>query len=122
MVTRRQRRISEFIQQEISELLAKKSQDPRLSSVTITHVEMTADLQLAKVLYSVLGDGEAVKEAAVALHHARSFLRREIAPHLTLRHTPDLRFVLDDSWERGARVDALLEQIAHEQEEHERTS
>lgn len=122
MSKRRQERIGDFIQKEISELLVKKLQDPRLRKVTITGVEMTTDLRLAKVWFSVLGEKEEIKEASSALERAASFLRHELGAVLRLRYTPELSFRLDDSWTRGARVDEILEQLTLENTANEHIS
>jgi ribosome-binding factor A len=116
---RRQKRVSDFIHQAIGELLLKGIKDPRVENVTITDVEITADLRQATVWYSVLGDEEEVKEAAKGLESASGFLRSEVGGQLNIYHTPELVFKRDRSWERGARIDAILEKIAQERIERE---
>lgn len=119
MPTRRQERVSSRIQEEISELLQKRIRDPRLTYVTVTGVEITADLKLATVFVSALGDQKSRHEALAGLQHASRYIRRELAQRLQMRFAPDLRFMLDDSWERVARVEALLEKIQEETPPHE---
>jgi len=63
------------------------------------------------VFVSVLGDEQARRNALLGLERATGYLRRELAQRLQMRLTPALRFVLDTSWERGARLDALLDQL-----------
>jgi len=111
MPTRRQERVSERIHEEISDLLQKRIRDPRLTYVTVTDVVVSADLKLAKVFISALGDRESRDNALQGMQHAAGYIRRELAHRLHLRFTPELRFLLDDSWERGARIDELLEQL-----------
>lgn len=111
MPTRRQERVSERIHEEISELLQTRARDPRLAQVTVTSVEVSADLKVATVYVSSLGDRETCTESLKSLQHAAGFLRRELAHQLRMRYTPELHFVLDDSWERGARIDNLLKQL-----------
>lgn len=111
MATRRQERVSSRIQEEISELLQKRIRDPRLTYVTVTGVEITADLKLATVFVTALGDQKSRREALAGLQHASRYIRRELAQRLQMRFAPDLRFILDDSWERVARVEALLEKL-----------
>jgi ribosome-binding factor A len=111
MPKRRQERVTERIHQELSDLLLRRIHDPRLTFVTVTDVEVTPDLKLATVFVSVLGDQEAAQSALAGLQHASSFIRRELAHTLEMRVVPELRFLLDDSWERGARIDALLERL-----------
>ena len=111
MPTRRQERLSERIHEEISELLQKTLRDPRLTYVTVTGVKLTPDLKLATVFITSLGDRESGDAALQSLQHASGFIRRELAQRLHMRFTPELRFSLDDTWERGARIDELLEQL-----------
>lgn len=108
MSNRRQRRVSDLIHQEVSDLLSKKMQDPRLEHVTVTGVEITADLKLARVYVTVLGEAEEMKAALDGLEHARGFIRRELAHALDLRFVPDLEFRLDEAFYRAVRIDALL--------------
>ncbi len=112
MSTRRQRKVADLIQEELSALLMRRVHDPRVEGVTVTAVDVSADLHYADVLVTVLGDEERKKEAIAGLNAAAGFLRRELAPSLNLRYMPELRFHIDRSYERGARIDALLEEIA----------
>jgi ribosome-binding factor A len=111
MVTHRQERVSERIHHEISDLLQNEIRDPRLAYVTVTDVAITPDLALATVFVSALGDREAQDNALAALERASGYIRRELAQRLRMRVTPTVRFVPDESWERGARVDALLDSL-----------
>ena len=111
MPTRRQERVSERIHHEVSDLLLNEIRDPRVEQVTVTGVEITPDLKLATVFVSALGDPEAKDNALKGLERASGYIRRELAQRLAMRVTPALRFVLDESWERGARLDALLDNL-----------
>jgi ribosome-binding factor A len=111
MPTRRQRRVAELIHRELSLLLLREARDPRLGSVTLTGVEVTPDLLLARVHFSVLG-GEDEEQAALAgFEHASGFLRTELAGRVRLRFVPELAFKLDKSSAYGQRIDQLLDQI-----------
>jgi ribosome-binding factor A len=112
MASRRQRRVSELIHRELSQLLMRDVRDPRISGVTITGVQITADLLLARIYYSVLGDAEAKKEARTGLESASGFLRTQLGARIRLRFVPELVFELDESAEYGRRIDELLDQIA----------
>nr|MBC7245089.1 30S ribosome-binding factor RbfA [Chloroflexota bacterium] len=111
MPTRRQERVSSRIQEEISELLQQRVRDPRLTYVTVTKVEITADLKLATIFVSALGDQKSRDDALAGLQHASRYIRRELAQRLQMRFAPELRFMLDDTWEHVARVESLLEQL-----------
>lgn len=108
---KRQKRIAERIQQEVSDVVSRFT-DPRLANVTITDADVSPDLRVAKIWYSVLGDEKEIKTATEALQKAAGTLRHELAIRINMRYTPELMFKLDASWKRGARVDELLEQIA----------
>ncbi len=111
MTTRRQERVSEQIHQVMSEVLQTRVRDPRLAQVTVTGVEVTPDLRMATVYVTSLGDNEARQQAIKGLEHAASYLRRELAQRVDLRYMPELSFVLDESWQRAARIEALLDQL-----------
>jgi len=111
MPQRRQERIGEQLHQELMDVLQRRIRDPRLANVTVTGVEVSPDLKQATVFVTSLGDRAARREALGNLQHASRFLRRELSQSLNMRITPELRFVLDESWQRGARIDQLLDQI-----------
>lgn len=112
MVTRRQQRINQLLRDEIDTLLRHETDDPMLTSIiSITGVEVTQDLQKAKVYVSFLDD-DSEKAIMQRLRKAARFFRREIAERLNLRHTPELEFVYDPSIARGARVLQLLREHA----------
>jgi ribosome-binding factor A len=100
------------LRDEIDRLLRYETDDPVLSSmISVTGVEVTQDLQKAKVYVSFLDD-ESEKAIMQRLRKAARFFRREIAERLNLRHTPELEFVYDPSIARGARVLQLLREHA----------
>ncbi len=107
----RQRRVSELIHRELSLILLYEMRDPRVAQVTITGVDVTADLLLARIHFCVLGDADAEKEALAGLEHARGFLRTQLAGRLELRFVPDLVFEVDRSAAYAQRIEALLDQI-----------
>lgn len=111
MPTRRQRRVSELVHRELSSLLMFQARDPRLAEVTITAVEVTPDLLLARAHFTVLGGDAEEEEAQQALARASGFLRSELARRVRLRFVPELSFSLDKSAKYARRIDELLEQI-----------
>lgn len=114
MSTRRQRKVADLIQEELSDILVRKVRDPRVEGVTVTEVQVTPDLRYVDVYVSKLGQDADRKEALDGLAAAAGFLRHELAPRIDLRFMPELRFHLDRSWEQGARIEALLGEIASE--------
>jgi ribosome-binding factor A len=113
MPSRRQRRVSELIHRELSMLLMLDARDPRLAGVTITGVDITSDLMVARVFFTVLAEGdEKVSEAQAGLERATGFLRTQLAARVQLRVMPHLVFELDKSTAYGRRIDALLDGLA----------
>lgn len=109
----RPERVGEEILQELTVIIAREVKDPGLGFVTLTHVKMSADLQVARVYYTVMGDEKARRETGKALERAAPFLRRHIAARVRLRRVPELRFTFDESVARGQRIEQLLEEIRH---------
>ena len=104
-----------MLRQEISQLLSRQIKDPRLNAVvTITQVETASDLRTARVFLSVMGDQETREKALEGIQSAATFLRRELRGRLTLRYTPFLTFVLDDSLENADHLLRLMDRIHEE--------
>ena len=114
MSSQRPTRVGDQIREEIAELLAREVHDPGIGFLTITHVSVTADLQLARVNYTTLGDQKARKDSQKALERATPFLRRQLGRRLRLRRIPELQFYFDESVERGDRIERLLQEIKAE--------
>lgn len=104
-------RVGERIREELSLLLLRKVNDPGLTPVTVTEVSVTQDLRIAHVNYSALVPPEERPAVAKALRRSSGFLRRELGHLLGLRYAPELQFHYDDSFDRGARIDAILREI-----------
>lgn len=109
-------RVGERIREELCLILLRKMNDPGLASVTVTEVSVTKDLRIAHVNYSALVAPEERPAVAKALRRSSGFLRRELGHLLGLRYAPELQFHYDDSFDRGARIDAILRDIPEEKE------
>ena len=117
MNRRRIQRFNELLRKELSELLLRRVRDPRLSSVTITEVDSTADLRIARIYVGLLDDDEETRQEVLhSLQGAAGFMRRELAHLLEVRHTPELIFRLDESARYGERIEQLLSQIHQEEQ------
>jgi len=101
-------RIAARIQERAAYCLHFELKDPRATFVTVTRVELTNDLSLAKVYYSVMGDDADRSKAAHMLEHARGFVQRQVARVLHMRRMPTLRFEYDDSIETAAHIDQVI--------------
>jgi ribosome-binding factor A len=108
----RPERIAHLMRREVADILQRKMRDPRVSAmVSVTDVELTQDLSLARVYVGVLADAAERDRVLDALRNAAGFVRHELGSRLDLREIPELRFEIDHSIERGARVDELLRRI-----------
>src|SRR4029077_1614379 len=92
-------------------LLARDVHDPGIGFVTITRVQVTPDLQQARVYYTALGDDKARRSTARALDRAAPFLRRQIGSRLRLKRVPELEFLYDESIAGQDRIEKLLNEI-----------
>lgn len=119
MASRRQRQVAELIHEEISQLIQRRARDPRLRFVTVTGVEVSKDLRVARVYVSVMGDDDEVKQSLLSLRHAAGFFRHELATSLSLRYLPEVNFKLDDSLQRGLRIDQLLDELSEKAPQRE---
>ena len=106
----RRTRVAERVRVEVITLLARTVRDPGVNAITITRVSMTADLQIARIYYSVRDD-ENRREATLALRRARSYLRRKLRERLRLRMVPEIKFLYDDSLEQQQRLDSIFKEI-----------
>lgn len=109
----RPKRVAEAIRNELSILLLQKVRDPGLRGVTITLVEVTADIKLARIYYTVARADDAV-QAGKGLARAKGFFRSRIAKVLNLRYTPELAFYYDAALEESERLEELFRKIADE--------
>jgi ribosome-binding factor A len=104
-------RVADQLRAEISDLLTREVHDPGIGFLTITHVKMTPDLQVARLYYTTLGDARARRETERALQRVTPFLRRHLGRRLRLKRVPELEFFFDEAVERGDRVERILQEI-----------
>jgi ribosome-binding factor A len=108
------RRVNEAVREVLSEALAAGLKDPRIGFVTVISVDTSPDLKHARVYVSVMGDDSRVEQTMTGLERSHGYLQSLISRQLGLKHTPQLSFELDESIERGMRIEKLLRE--HEQE------
>jgi ribosome-binding factor A len=108
----RSRRVAEQIHHELTDILCREMKDPRVGHVTISAVDVSSDLEHAKVWYTVF-EGES-PEIARALARAAGFLRSELSQRMRLRVVPKLTFQYDKSIERGAHLSQLIDQAVED--------
>ncbi|MCS6782412.1 MAG: 30S ribosome-binding factor RbfA [Gloeomargarita sp. SKYBB_i_bin120] len=114
--SRRVERVAELIKREISQLLLKGIKDERVGQglVSVTDVEVSADLQHAQVYVSIYGSPEVRAQTMAGLQSATGYVRSMLGQRIRLRRTPEVVFREDTSLERGSRVIALLNRLQQE--------
>ena len=106
----RPRKVADLIQRELAELLRHEVRDPRVGLVTLTSVDVAPDLSHAKVFFTIL-DKDRRGDTTKALQRAAGFLRSQLSHRMTMYTTPELRFVYDESVERGDRLSRLIDSV-----------
>lgn len=110
MSSRRCERLEESIKQEVSKIILYELKDPRIAFVTITKVDITADLKNAKVHISILGDDTTRKKTLQAIEHATGFIQAKVGAQLQIKYTPVLTFCLDESVQKSLRISKLIDE------------
>jgi ribosome-binding factor A len=111
---RRHRQLEAQIQRTLAELIGREVKDPRVGNVTITAVELAADLSAARVFFVPFASRHDATEVAAGLTRAGGFLRGQLGRSLGLRHAPRLAFVFDDTLDRAARLTSLIDEAVGE--------
>lgn len=114
-MTRRTERIGNLIQRELSEFIRREVSDARIGFVTLSRVDVTTDLSLARVHVSVLGDAKQTRDSLAALSHAAAYMRTHLAKVLRMRTVPRLVFQEDKNLDHGFRIQTLLKEIENEE-------
>lgn len=115
-------RVGEQIRDELSTMLSRGAvHDPGIGFITLTRVQVSPDLQQARVLYTSMGDPKARKETAKALDRATPFLRRQLGAVLRLRRVPELTFRFDESIIHQDRIEQVLRDLHQEDAERAAT-
>ena len=105
----RHQRLGAQILRSLSELLRFETKDPALADVSLTSVDLSRDLGVARVYYSMLDPDQDTAPAQRGLERASGFLRARLGKTLQVRHVPELRFVHDDSIAHGAKISRLID-------------
>jgi ribosome-binding factor A len=104
----RPQKLGDQIQRELADLVARELRDPRVSMITITSVDVSPDLSHAKVFFTLL-EKERLAGTLAGLKRSAGFLRSQLAKRIKLYTTPQVRFVYDESVERGDRLSRLID-------------
>ncbi|MHB1142511.1 MAG: 30S ribosome-binding factor RbfA [Sulfuricaulis sp.] len=116
----RPRRVAELIRRELAMLIPRELDDPHAHQITITGAEVSRDMSSARIYYSLLSGAAEAKQTTKSLNRAAGFLRHALMERVSLRSVPALRFYFDESVERGARIDSLIEQALSEDKQRQK--
>lgn len=111
MTSRRVLKVAEAIREVVSMAILVDLRDPRIQDVTVTYVEVSADLRSAKVHVSVMGDEKKQKLSVLGLQHSAGFLQQKIGNRLDTRYIPRLKFVLDQGVKKSIEMARLLNEV-----------
>jgi ribosome-binding factor A len=104
----RPQRLGDLIQREVSDLIRLEVRDPRVGMITITSVDVSPDMTHAKIFFTVL-EKDKLQDTLAGLKRSAGFLRAELAKRVQMYTTPELRFLYDESVERGDRLSRLID-------------
>jgi ribosome-binding factor A len=108
------RRVDEAVREVLGDAVNKDLKDPRVGFVTVTEVRTSPDLRQARVFVSVFGTAEEKAATLEGLASAHGILQATIARQLHMKHTPALQFMLDDTAEKAAKLEALIEGVTED--------
>jgi ribosome-binding factor A len=107
---KRSQRVSHLLKEEVSDIIMNRVKDPRLGFLTVTDVEVTDDLKMARIYISILKDEDRETTLDI-LNSAKPFIRSELGRRVRMKFIPSIEFRLDSSIQYGARIDRLLKDI-----------
>ena len=107
-------KVNQSVKEEVSRIIQFDIKDPRLEFVTVTDVQVSRDLQHARVFFTVLGTAEKARDAEEGLVSARGFIRKLIGQRVRMRYTPEINFIQDRSLEYGIGIENAIERLKDE--------
>ncbi len=110
-------RVADVIRNELSILMISKVRDPKLSEVSISRVEVTDDMKIARIFFTLLSGKKRAKGAEKSLQNAKGFMRSHLAKTLNLRYTPELQFRYDETADKVAQVESIFQEIENERKD-----
>lgn len=113
---KRSQRVGDLLREEISKTILNRLKDPRIGFITVTGVDITDDLKLARVYITVFNKDDTIQTLKI-LNTASSFIRKEIGRNIKIKNTPQLEFFEDQSYEYGEKIDHLLNQTIDDEQD-----
>ena len=120
MKSNRVRKVELLVKDEVSKIIITKLKDPRVGFVTVTSVEMNADLKSAQIFISVMGTQSQKNETISSLNDASKYIRSELNQRIKLRYSPSITFRLDDTIDRAIRIGQILEELGKDENEEQK--
>ena len=120
MKNNRVRKVELQVKDEVSKIIITKLKDPRVGFVTVTAVEMNADLKSAQIFISVMGTQSQKTETISSLNDASKYIRSELNQRIKLRYSPSITFRLDDTIDRAIRIGRILEDLGRDKSEEQK--
>ncbi|WP_136805523.1 30S ribosome-binding factor RbfA [Desulfosediminicola flagellatus] len=114
---KRSTRVADAIRNELAVFMLQKVRDPKLAEVSISRVEVTDDLRVARIFFTLLAGNKRAKATENSLHKAKGFMRTHLAKTLNMRYTPDLQFRYDETADKVAHVESIFQEIENERKE-----
>jgi len=104
----RKLRVQDQLREEVSQILFRDIKDPGIGFVTIMEVKLTEDLKIAKVYCSIYGDEREKARSMAALNRSKGYIKFLLGQRIRLKYIPEINFVLDDTFEKVARIEEIL--------------
>jgi ribosome-binding factor A len=111
MTSRRTLKAAQAIREVVSMAILADLKDPRIEGVTVTYVEVSPDMRVAKVHVSIMGDDSSQRLCLHGLRSAAGYLQQKVAKRIDARYTPRIRFEMDEGVKRSAAISKLLEEV-----------
>ena len=109
----RKLRVQDLLKEEIALIIQREIRDPGMGFITVLGTKMSEDLKDAKVYLSIYGDEEQKAATLAALKRSRSYIKFLLGKRIQLRNMPELHFVIDDTYEKAARIEEILKKEAN---------
>ncbi|MBD3226051.1 MAG: 30S ribosome-binding factor RbfA [Caldithrix sp.] len=117
---RRIKRFADLIKRQLAHIIETKLSDPDKGFITLTHVKVSADLGVATIYYTIMGDQEQQDKTQAVLNRSVPFLKNELKPFISTRKMPDLRFFYDEALDRADKIQSILDKINNDSRNTER--
>ncbi len=110
-MSQRSNQVAEELRKIVSMILLEDLDDPRIGFITITRIELTADLRFARIFYSVLGDDAQKESTREALEEKRGFIRKLVVERINMKYAMEFKFEVDKSIEHSFHIEDILKKI-----------